>query len=507
MAYEALCKRFAKPKPRKSEQFPFVTPSSSRFTTSHLVALASCGILLAATAVWAWFPWQSKRSFGESSGNVASLEVPNMRSTESVELREPTQGAKVENTVADLTRDSSMSRTRDEKVGQSVTSSTDAANGVVHASYEARTSGHDSTIRSSNMTGTDRLLIREAMPDWDEPLANEPSPSTTWSPPAVNSRSFDLPDVELADMDLWDSTAWYGYLEAISRTQSDTAAGTKPGSDAPSGLGFEAESSRFSVGPSGTGYHPSGSRAKRDSIADDLGSDYSFSPAKEVSAGKGSVSFGGSFGTKTSETRKFDTSERTHLTHESSEFSYGKKSPPHVVDFQTRMESWNSTNTRKNSQGSLSTMGKSSSAGEKKGLGLRIDRSRRELPSIDRSWESPLRKYSDSRRDRNPDADLGQTPKSRLSTKPFGGFEAGRYWSHSEGQRGGSRSTVGPGQPQARAKGTSEWKPNANRIRQHKKSLQPYSAKAPSQLKDSASNSTLRQKSGVPQRDYISPSF
>ena len=506
MAYEALCRRFAKPKPRKSEQFPFVTPSSSRFTTLHLVAFASCVILLAATAVWAWLPWQSKRSFSESSESVASLEVPTLPSTASVELREPAQRTNVENTIADEPRDSSISSALEDEAKKPVESPTDPTNGVVHASYEARTSGQDSSVRSSHIAGTDPLLIREGSPDRDEPLANEPSTSTTWSPPAVSSTSFDLPDVELTDLDLWDSATWYGYLRAISRTPAETRAKTKSASDDRSGSILEAESSRFSAVPSGTGYKSSGSPATHDSTAIDVGSDYSFSSAKEVSAGKGSVSFGGSFGTKPSDRRKFDKSATTQLTPESLDFSYGKKSSPHVVDLQTTVENW-TTNARKSSQGSLSTMDKYSSAGEKNGLGLRTDRPRRELPSIDRSWEPSFHKYSDARRDWNPNADLGQTAKSRLSAKPFAEFEAGRYRPDSEGQGGGSWSTVGPAQPQARAQRTAEWKPSANRIRQHKKSLQPYSAKAPSKLKDSASNSTFRQQSGVTQRDYISPSF
>ncbi len=73
LAYESISKRISKPKPKKSEQFPFITPESSKSNTSRLCGIA-CATLIGLTALLCglfqseW--WLAKQHLSEPVASV-----------------------------------------------------------------------------------------------------------------------------------------------------------------------------------------------------------------------------------------------------------------------------------------------------------------------------------------------------------------------------------------------------------------------------------------------------
>ena len=503
VAYEALCRHFAKPKPkarpRRSDQSPFVVQDSSR--PPFLDAWSITGCLLLVVSLSFWWLTQEQRQVASSDSSAAITKTPAFAfGKSSDETTNPAQpGGVSERPLKGNTgyRKSSASLELAGPIEVASSAATDTPNdGVTQTSDETEIAGPLST-RNPKQEPVTRLPPEKYGNSYQVEIGE--LELSDWPPavsdaPLASIESHTLID-STTDRDLSDPQVWYGLLNSKQPSYSIKPPQSEPSRNSGSGKrSFEAKTgSSFSNVTSGSPW--SSHMAKNDAL------DFNFEAQKQFSRSstlfgknsssdsvidlpgneldileerkpKAAESYGGI--EISSESRHSSRTGRTFTQWKPNRLWDPPTTPSHSPVDHLPIIGPNIEGRRSSGPKSVSLPGETNRPVEKYAI-----------PSIPRASPENWAKFGSNH------ITTGNTrsyePNRQNGTANWQSQSKSNYSSESSTKVLRSHDQLG-----ARIQKPSDWMSHANRVEVHKTTLQPYSSKAPSSGYSGAASRTVR---------------
>ena len=488
VAYESLCRHFAKPKPkarpRRSDQSPFVAPDSSRYSFLRLGLLAASVPIFLIATLWGWHHWQPRLAlqgvpeshpFASQDTSRVALAETSVSPQSVLKATFAAGDSDDEDTAAALSN-------FEESIENAGALSDHPADGVVHSSYSAIAPETNQSSTFENEIIPVRPLSHGSFSNSDEIVERDFEISDVGDSPTSPNQLM-LPD-RIPDLDFLDPITWYGYLEAINQTPAKSAASTNPAPNFDGGSSLGTGSSRYSTAYPSTSYQSSHGYAEEETLPFELDASPLNQQAQSTLPWQSPADLKSTLDIDSLDAFQQEKPSKPRVSNGIAEFSYDKRSSRRRADptVEPRTKR-NSTDRLRTPQAFQPRPGKISSLDDMLFGGVPS------APShFERSPRTKMRRTAEqsltySSPNTKPIASENLTELMQPSLSPA----RKRHRMDLEAIQPSARpnmplgtSKPSPFQPGVSQLKSAERPPKFDRIQRHKKNLQPYSSKAPS---------------------------